>query len=141
MDFLTTFKIAGQGLSVQRAKMDVITSNLANASTTRTPEGGPYHRKTVVLAAQPVEKPFAGSLKDALQGVQVKAVVEDGSPAKKIHDPTHPDADAKGFVAMPNVNVMLEMADMITASRTYEACVTAFDASKSMALKTLDIGK
>ncbi len=141
MDFLTTFKIAGQGLSVQRAKMDVITSNLANASTTRTPEGGPYRRKTVVLAAQPVGNPFAGSLKDALQGVQVKAVVEDGSPAKKIHDPTHPDADAKGFVAMPNVNVMLEMADMITASRTYEACVTAFDASKSMALKTLDIGK
>jgi flagellar basal-body rod protein FlgC len=141
MDFLTTFKIAGQGLSVQRAKMDVITSNLANASTTRTPEGGPYRRKSVVLTAQPVENPFAGSLKDALQGVQVKAVVEDGSPAKKIHDPTHPDADAKGFVAMPNVNVMLEMADMITASRTYEACVTAFDASKSMALKTLDIGK
>jgi flagellar basal-body rod protein FlgC len=141
MDFLTTFKIAGQGLSVQRAKMDVITSNLANAATTKTPEGGPYRRKSVVLKAQPVENQFTGSLKDALQGVQVKAVVEDGSPAKRIHDPTHPDADAKGYVAMPNVNVMLEMADMITASRTYEACVTAFDASKSMALKTLDIGK
>jgi flagellar basal-body rod protein FlgC len=141
MDFLTTFKIAGQGLSVQRAKMDVITSNLANASTTKTPEGGPYRRKSVVLKAQPVENQFAGSMKDALQGVQVKAVVEDGSPAKRIHDPTHPDADANGYVAMPNVNVMLEMADMITASRTYEACVTAFDASKSMALKTLDIGK
>ena len=141
MDFLTTFKIAGQGLSAQRAKMDVITSNLANASTTKTPEGGPYRRKAVVLTSQPLGNPFAGPLRDALQGVQVKAVVEDGSPAKKIHDPTHPDADAKGFVAMPNVNVMLEMADMITASRTYEACVPAFDASKSMALKTLDIGK
>ena len=141
MDYLTAFKIAGQGLAVQRAKMDVITANVANAATTRTEEGGPYRRRTVLLASQPVGGRFDGVMKDALRGVRVDGIVEDPSPLKMVHDPTHPDADPKGWVAMPNVNVMLEMADMITAGRTYEACVTALDATKSMALKTLEIGK
>ena len=141
MDFITNFKIIGTGLSAQRAKMDVVTSNLANVNTTRTPEGGPYKRKVVVLGTEQVGGSFNNRLREALQGVAVKDVVEDAEGFKKVYDPAHPDADASGYLTLPNVNVVSEMADMIVANRAYEACVTAFDASKNMALKTLDIGK
>jgi len=141
MDFSTNFKIIGTGLSAQRTKMDVIVSNLANVSTTRTPEGGPYKRKVVVLGTETVGGKFDTRLREALQGVAVKDIVEDQQGMKKIYDPSHPDADAAGFLSLPNVNVVSEMADMIIANRSYEACVTAFDATKNMALKTLDIGK
>ena len=141
MDFSTSFKIIGSGLTVQRAKMDVIVSNLSNVNTTHTEEGGPYKRKIVVLGSEPVEGKFNAKLKDAMQGVGVKEVVEDQSGIKKVYDPSHPDADKSGYLALPNVNVVSEMADMIIANRSYEACVTAFGASKNMALKTLDIGK
>ncbi len=141
MDFTTNFQICGSGLSAQRAKMDVITSNLANASTTKTAEGGPYRRKTIVLKAEDIDEPFDKTLRGALAEVKVDQVTEDPSPMKSIYDPAHPDADEKGFVLMPNVNAITEMADMINVSRNYEAVVTAFDATKSMALKTLEIGK
>lgn len=141
MDFSIPFKICSSGLAAQRTKMDVITSNLANVSTTRTPEGGPYKRKEVVLGSQNAVDDFDGRLQDALQTVEVKEIVEDKNGIKLIHDPAHPDADEKGFVAMPNINVVLEMAEMINVNRSYEACATAFDATKNMALKTLDIGK
>jgi flagellar basal-body rod protein FlgC len=141
MDFATTFKICGSGLAAQRAKMDVVTSNLANAGTTKTEEGGPYRRKTVVLKAEPVKESFDRTLEGALAEVKVDQVAEDLSPMKSVYDPAHPDADAKGFVLLPNVNVMTEMADMINVGRSYEAVVTAFDAAKNMALKTLEIGK
>ena len=116
MEFFTTFDIIGSGLSAQRKKMDVVTSNIANASTTSTPEGGPYKRK-------------------------VNQVREDAEGFKKIFDPAHPDADPEGMVTLPNVNLMLEMTDLITASRAYEANATAFDAIKNMALKAMEIGK
>jgi flagellar basal-body rod protein FlgC len=132
MDFFTSFKICGSGLAAQRAKMDVVASNLANVNTTSTPEGGPYRRKMIA---------FDETLRDALNKVKVDSVVDDGRAFKTVYDPSHPDADAKGFVTMPNVNPVLEMADMISATRAYEACVTALDATKNMALKTLDIGK
>ena len=141
MDFSTTFKIIGTGLSAQRAKMDVVVSNLANVNTTRTPEGGPYKRKIIVFASEPLEGKFDRQLKQALNGVKVQGIKEDPSGIRTIYDPSHPDADPSGQLSLPNVNVVSEMADMITANRTYEACVTAFDASKNMALKTLDIGK
>ena len=141
MDFTTNFQICGSGLSAQRAKMDVITSNLANASTTKTAEGGPYRRKTIVLKAEDIDEPFDKTLRGALAEVKVDQVTEDPSPMKSIYDPAHPDADEKGFVLMPNVNAITEMADMINVGRNYEAVVTAFDATKSMALKTLEIGK
>lgn len=141
MDFTTNFQICGSGLSAQRAKMDVITSNLANASTTKTAEGGPYRRKTIVLKAEDIDEPFDKTLRGALAEVKVDQVAEDPSPMKSIYDPAHPDADEKGFVLMPNVNAITEMADMINVSRNYEAVVTTFDATKSMALKTLEIGK
>ncbi len=141
MDFTTNFQICGSGLSAQRAKMDVITSNLANAGTTKTAEGGPYRRKTVVLKAEDVDEPFDKTLRGALAEVKVDQVTEDPSPMKSVYDPAHPDADEKGFVLLPNVNAITEMADMINVGRNYEAVVTAFDATKSMALKTLEIGK
>jgi flagellar basal-body rod protein FlgC len=141
MDFSIPFKICASGLAAQRAKMDVITSNLANVGTTNTPEGGPYKRKEVVLGSRDVVTEFDGRLRDVLQAVEVKEIVEDKNGVKLIYDPTHPDADEKGFVATPNINVVLEMAEMINVNRSYEACATAFDATKNMALKTLDIGK
>ena len=141
MDFNTNFKICGSGLAAQRAKMDVVSSNLANAGTTKTEEGGPYRRKTVVLRAEEIDEPFDKTLRGALSEVKVDQVAEDPSPMKSVYDPAHPDADAKGFVLLPNVNAITEMADMINVGRNYEAVVTAFDAVKTMALKTLEIGK
>ncbi len=141
MDFSATFKMIGTAFTAQRAKMDTIVSNLANVNTTRTPEGGAYKRKFVVFASDPLEGSFDGRMREALSGVKVQAILDDPKGGKQIFDPSHPDANAAGFLTLPNVNVVTEMADMITANRAYEACVTAFDASKNMALKTLDIGR
>jgi flagellar basal-body rod protein FlgC len=141
MDFTINFKICASGLAAQRRKMSIISTNLSNSQTTRTLEGGPYKRKVLLLTTAPVEGAFKEKLKDALRTVQVRGVVEDNEGLKKIYDPGHPDADETGFVTMPNVNIVTEMADMIMANRTYEACVTAFDSAKSMALKTIDIGR
>jgi flagellar basal-body rod protein FlgC len=141
MEFFTSFRICGSGLSAQRAKMDVITSNLANVNTTSTPEGGPYKRKIITFAAEPLKQGFDKALENAVQTVKVNQITEEKEGIKRIFDPSHPDADKDGFVSFPNVNVMLEMADMITASRTYEACATAFDAAKNMALTAMSIGK
>ena len=146
MDFFTSFKICSSGLAAQRAKMDVVTGNIANVSTTRTPEGGPYKRKVITFAADPIKEEttkesFRSKIKDALNAVRIGSVTESKEPLKTIYDPAHPDADKNGFVLMPNVNVVMEMTDMITAGRAYEANVAAFDATKSMAVTTLNIGK
>ena len=141
MEFFASFKICAAGLSAQRAKMDVVTSNLANVNTTSTPEGGPYKRKIISFASEPLTQGFDKALENAVQSVKVQQVTEDKEGFKKIFDPAHPDADKDGFVTLPNVNVMLEMANMITASRTYEACATAFDAVKNMAVTAMNIGK
>ncbi len=137
MEFMAAFRICGSGLAAQKAKMDVIISNLANINTTRTPEGGPYKRRSIVFSSEPIK----GSFDNTLQMVKTERIVEDKESIKMIVDPTHPDADAKGIVTMPDINTFTEMADMITANRAYEACVTAFDASKNMALKALELGK
>jgi flagellar basal-body rod protein FlgC len=141
MDVDSSFSLCGSALMVQRAKMDVITSNLANADVTRTAEGGPYRKKNVILTSEPVKEGFDSTLKNALKAVKISEITEDASPPKMVHNPSHPDADKDGYVAMPNVNIMAEMADMITVSRSYEAMVTAFDATKNMALKALELGK
>ncbi|MCK9275560.1 MAG: flagellar basal body rod protein FlgC [Syntrophales bacterium] len=141
MDFSNTFRICASGFSAQRKKIDVIVNNLANIHTTRSPEGGPYKRQTVVLGSEPVEDNFGQILDETLQRVTVKRVVRDEGGVKMIFDPTHPDADTKGFVAMPDINSITEMSDMIMAHRAYEACVTAFDATKNMVLKTMEMGK
>lgn len=141
MDFLIPFKICASGLAAQRTKMDVITSNLANVATTNTPEGGPYKRKEAVFASREVDPDFENSLREVLREVEVKDIVEDKNSVKLVYDPTHPDANEAGFVATPNINVVLEMAEMINVNKSYEAVATAFDATKNMALKTLDLGK
>jgi flagellar basal-body rod protein FlgC len=125
--------------------MNLISSNLANASTTRTPEGGPYKRKDAVFSATPADNRFTRAIDNAttrqIRQVEVSQVIEDQNPPRLQYDPGHPDANQQGYVAMPNVNVVEEMADMIASSRAYEANVTAVQAAKSMAMKTLEIGK
>lgn len=145
MDFFSSLHVSSSALSAERTRMNLISSNLANANTTRTPEGGPYKRKDAVFAATPVETPFTRALDGAsareLRKVEVSEIVEDQNPPRLQYDPSHPDANPQGYVAMPNVNVVEEMADMIAATRSYEANVTAVQAAKSMAMKTLEIGR
>ena len=157
--------ISASGLRAQRVRQNVIASNLANAETTRTKDGGPYKRQFVILRENredpekrfvfgpermqgftthanhmaipapgtPVDKDHVGS------GVEVAAIEQDQSPAKLVYDPTHPDANEQGYVAMPNINVVQEMTDMITATRSYEASVTAMNSTKAMLNKALEI--
>ena len=143
MDFLNAMQISGSALKAQRTRINVTAMNLANVNTTRTVEGGPYKAKSVVFAAQPVGDQFAKVLQSKLElrGVEVIDVVEDDVPFKEIYDPSHPDADQNGMVKLPNVNVVEQMVDMMTAKRAYEANVTALEAVKSMALKALDISR
>jgi len=125
--------------------MNVISSNLANANTTRTPEGGPYRRKEVLMAAYPAQRTFEdilnANLTDSVSEVKVVGVVNDTRPFITKYDPQHPDANENGYVLMPNVNIVKEMVDMMSATRNYEANVTAINATKSMALKALEIGR
>jgi flagellar basal-body rod protein FlgC len=139
MDISSTFKICGSGLAAQRTRMEVVAENLANVTTTRTPEGGPYRRKIVNLAAENV--PFRDQMRDAVKEVKVDSIQESSVGMRTVHDPGHPDADQNGNVVMPNVDLLREMTDMIMTARAYEAVATAFDATKNMALKTLEIGK
>ncbi len=145
MDFFTSMNVSASALSAERTRMNLISSNLANASTTRTPEGGPYKRKDAVFAATPLQSPFTRALDSAssqgINQVQVMQIVEDQNAPRMQYDPANPDANPQGYVAMPNVNVMEEMADMLSATRSYEANVTAVQSAKSMALKTLEISK
>jgi len=136
MDSFGVFHVSASALAAQRQRMNVIASNLANAHSTRTTEGGPYRRQDVVFTTEPLSSGEAG-----LEGVKVDNIVRDDSPFKMVYDPGHPDAGQDGFVAMPNVNVIEEMVNMMMASRAYEASVTSFNLSKTMFLKTLELGK
>lgn len=145
MDFFSAINVSSSALSAERTRMNLISSNLANANATRTPEGGPYKRKDAVFASTPLEQRFNRELDSAaaqqVRQVEVTNIVEDQNPPRLQYDPSHPDANPQGYVAMPNVNVVEEMADMISATRAYEANITAVQAAKSMALKTLEISK
>lgn len=145
MDFFSSMNVSASALTAGRTRMNLISSNLANANATRTPEGGPYKRKDAVFAATPVQNPFNrvldGATAQQVRKVEVSEIVEDKNPPRLQYDPSHPDANPQGYVAMPNVNVVEEMTDMISATRSYEANVTAVQAAKSMAMKTLEIGK
>lgn len=146
MSFMDAMNISASGMSAQRLRMDIISQNIANVNTTRTEDGGAYKRKTVIF-----EEKGANSFEQVLQsqtgiatgnGVKVSEIVEDNeTPMNKVYDPTNPDADTDGYVTYPNVNTVTEMTDLIDASRSYEANVTAFNATKNMALKTLEMGK
>jgi len=145
VDFFSSMNVSSSALTAGRTRMNLISSNLANANATRTPEGGPYKRKDAVYAATPVQNPFNRVLDGAtarqVRKVEVSEIVEDKNPPRLQYDPSHPDANPQGYVAMPNVNVVEEMTDMISATRSYEANVTAVQAAKSMAMKTLEIGR
>jgi flagellar basal-body rod protein FlgC len=145
MDFLKSMAISASGLSAQHLRMNIISSNLANLNSTQTAEGGPYRRKEVIFSADPLKEDFGGMLESALDGdlngVKVKRVVEDTSPLRSVYNPNHPQADKSGYVLMPNVNLIQEMANMIDASRGYEANLTVMSTTKSMALKALELAR
>jgi flagellar basal-body rod protein FlgC len=139
-DLLDTFNIAASGLGAERQRLQAIASNMANARTTRTAEGGPYQRKVTVFEAESVD-PFGDEMDRAAQRVQVAEVKADGRPPVRVYDPGHPDADAEGYVLYPDINVLQEMVDLMTTSRTYEANANAVEATRDMALRALDIGR
>lgn len=134
MDFLTALDIGASGLTADRTRINTIAMNLANAKTTRTPQGGPYRRRTVVQAATDVDDPFSVHMRSALdrelKGVRVMAVTMDKRPLKQVYEPGHPDANAEGYVSYPDINVVEEMANLMSAQRNYEANVTTVEAIK-----------
>lgn len=145
MDFMTGLRVSGSGMTAQRRRMNAISSNIANINTTRTPEGGPYRRKQVQLEAMPDAKSFAEMMltnpEKNVNRVQVVDVVSDSKAPLLKYEPDHPEADQNGYVAYPNINMMVEMSDMIQAKNAYDANVSALNATKEMALKALEIGR
>jgi flagellar basal-body rod protein FlgC len=151
MGLFDGLEISASALTAERLRMDVAAENLANAQTTRNAEGGgPYRRKSVILEQAGAQGGFGAQLSLAMNGggvaraqnpggVQVAGIAEDPAEPRRVYDPGHPDADAQGYVSMPNVDTVAEMVDLITASRGYEANVTAMQASKQMFTKTLDL--
>jgi flagellar basal-body rod protein FlgC len=142
MDIFTTFKISGSALKANSIRLNTISSNLANVETTSTPEGGPYKKKSVYFESKPIafQDQLDGHLRNATQGVEVKKILEDQEPPQKVFDPSHPDANEEGYVELPNVSVLKEMVDMMSATRAYQANATTIKAAKRMALKALEIG-
>ncbi len=152
MGFMDTLAISASGMTAERLRMDVVANNLANVNTTRTPGGGPFRRQQVAMA--PATASFGetlaglsgedggdGSGDAARGGVQVSGIVPDMRPFKRVYQPGHPDADAQGYVNLPNVDTVSEMVDMMGATRAYEANVAAVGAVKGMAMKALEIGR
>ena len=138
MDFFAAMDVSASGLGAERTRMNVAASNLANAQTTKSAGGGPYQRRDVVLES--IEEQSAqGS--NAVRGVAVQQISQDNKPPRLEYDPGHPDANAQGYVAYPNINPVEEMVDMITASRAYEAGVTALSSAVTMAETAISIGK
>ena len=146
MSLFQSFNISTSGMTAQRFRMDVISENVANVTTTRTEDGTPYTRKIVTFQEKQVT-PFSRVLSNTREeylgnGVKVSKVSEDTqSDYIMKYDPAHPDADENGYVSYPNVNIITEMTNMIDASRSYEANITAFETSKAIALKGLELGK
>lgn len=147
MSFLTGMKISSSGLAAERIRMNTISENIANANVTRDETGAlnPYKRKDVVFSARNSGQSFNNLMRDAfdpnVKEVKVDAIVQDQKAPKKIYNPTHPDADGDGYVAMPNVSVMEEMVNLITATRAFEANTTALNATKGMAQTAITIGR
>jgi flagellar basal-body rod protein FlgC len=144
MSIFSALRISSSGLTAERMRMDVIADNIANYETTRTSKGGPYVRK-IVTFKENLDKEISknsGKYTTKLNGVQVSRISEDTvSPLNKVYDPSHPDSDENGYVTMPNVNILNEMVDLISASRSFEANVTAVNSEKQMAMKALEIGR
>ena len=143
MDVFATMKISASALKAQRIRLNAISSNIANIETTRTPDGGPYRKREVVFKS--TQQGFADTLdrhlNNAVHGVKVAQIQASTLPPRMIYEPSHPDADAEGQVAMPNISLVEETADMMSASRAYDANVTVIKSAKRMALKALEIGR
>ena len=144
MDLMKAMDISSSGMTAQSARVNVISMNLANANTTRTANGKPYRRKTVVFQTNPLPASFEEAMKSAskgqeVYGVKVKGIVPVSGEFKKVFDPSHPDADKQGYVYMPNVNLVQEMVSLLNANRGYEANAAAIKTVKEMAIKTLDL--
>jgi len=136
MNSFDVLTVSSSALEAQRRRMNVIASNLANAESTRTEEGGPYKRQDVVFSTMLVGQDQAG-----MKGVKVADIVTDGKPPRPVYDPGHPDADEDGVVLMPNINPMEEMVNMMMAVRAYEASISAYNTAKTMMLKSLELGR
>jgi flagellar basal-body rod protein FlgC len=145
MSLFDALNISASGLTAQRLRMDVTSANLANAQSTRTPEGGPYRRQVVVLQESSGDGSFAGALTGALggggepAGVEVAAITPDTTPLRQVYEPGNPEANAQGYVEMPNVNPVEEMTDLIDSSRSYQANVTAMQTTKQVFSKTIEL--
>lgn len=145
MDLMQSIDVAASGMTAQRVRLNVISMNLANANTTRTADGTPYRKKTAIFESTPVGGSFESRLKDALEaeiyGVRVARISPVPGELKKLFNPSHPDADENGYVFLPNVNLVQEMVQMLSANRAYEANAASITTAKEMALKALDIGR
>jgi len=141
MDFIKCIDNSASGMSAQRTRLNVISMNLANANTTRTENGTPYRRQVAILETDSDSDSFQNTLEASILGVKVSGIVPVKGEFKKIFDPSHPDADEKGFVLMPNVNLVEEMVQMLNANRSFEANASAIKSAKDMALKAIEIGR
>ena len=146
MGFMESLSISASGMTAERLRMDVIANNIANANTTRTAGGGPYRRQEVLYSSGgssfgDMLESRMGNGSATLHGVNVKGIVQDQTPFKQVYDPGHPDANAQGYVSMPNVDTVTEMVDMMGAQRAYEADVAATQAIKAVAQQAISIGK
>ncbi len=142
MDIFNTFKVSASALKANKTRLDTIASNIANAESTSTPEGGPYKKKSVYFQSKPISftEQLNEQMKNSVQGVEVTRIIEDESAPRIIYNPSHPDADDSGYVKMPNISVLEEMVDMMSATRSYQANVTTIKSAKRMAMKALEIG-
>ena len=146
MNILSAMETSSSGMAAQRYRMNIIAANIANAQTTRTPEGGPYRRREVIFGALPAQRTFAEELRSQVKPddplhAKVLGVAVDERPPLLKYDPAHPDSNEEGYVAMPNIDPLEEMVNMMLASRSYQANVAAFNATKAMALRALEIGR
>lgn len=139
MNLLPGWAISASALTAERLHLDLVAGNIANMNTTRTPGGGPYRRRVPVFSAMIIQA-GAGNTSPA-RGVRVAGIYQDPTPPRLVYNPSHPDADPRGYVSYPNINIVNEMVDLITATRSYEANSTVLNASKSMALATLDLAR
>ena len=143
MSLLNAISVSSSGLMAERQRIETLVGNLANARTTRSPEGGPYRRRDVVFESVPLGASFAEELSSsiAVQGVRVAGVLVDDSPGQAVHDPSHPDADARGFVMLPNVDPVEELVNLTAAARAFEANLTAVDISRRLVERSIDLGR
>jgi len=141
MNLISGIDVTASALNAQKTRLDIVAQNIANAQTTRGPNGLPYQRKTVSFETELIRRTGGSATGPALQSVRVGSITDDKSKGERVYDPQHPDASADGYVQMPNVNMAFEMVDLMTASRAYEANLTVVKNAKQMALKALDIGK